>query len=132
MEVDAEQRLHAGGDLVSAHRLAGLGATELQHMPAGGMVAIVVVEGDDAVHLGARQVELLRNDRQALLRDIAELRLDLVQDGQKRPFQTLQCADNRQRLRSDIVAGDVNIHDLASQPARMNRREVPVPSRRYH
>ena len=46
-----------GRERVGAQRLAGLGAAELQHVPAGRVVAEIVIEGDDPVHLGAGDVQ---------------------------------------------------------------------------
>ena len=53
-------------------------------MPAGRCAAEIVVEGDDAVHLGARQVQRLGDQRHRLAVDVAELLLDGVQDRQQR------------------------------------------------
>ena len=84
-----------------AHRLAGFGLAELQHMAAGRMRAIVMIEGDDAVHLGPRDVQRFGDHRQRFLRHIAELFLDAVQDRQKRAFQPLQILDDRTGALSD-------------------------------
>ena len=94
------------GERVAAHRLAGLGAAELQHMPAGRVAAVIVIEGDDAVHLGARQVQRLGDHRQRFLRHVAELFLDAVQDRQQRAFEALQLVDDRSSARSrDAIIG---------------------------
>ena len=53
--IDAEALAARRGERIAAQRLAGFGAAELQHMPAGRLAAEVVIEGDDAVHLGARR-----------------------------------------------------------------------------
>ena len=45
-----------------AARLAGFGAAELDHWRPARLLAEVVIEGDDAVHLGARQVERLGDE----------------------------------------------------------------------
>ena len=42
---------------VRAHRLAGLGPAQLQHMPPGGRLAEIVVEADNPMHLGPGQVQ---------------------------------------------------------------------------
>jgi hypothetical protein len=44
---------------IAPHRLAGLGAADLHAPCRPGAAAEVVVVADDAVHLGARQVEAL-------------------------------------------------------------------------
>ena len=49
-----------------------LGAAELDDMAAGRLAAEIMVEGDDAVHLGARQVQRLGDERHRRLRHIAE------------------------------------------------------------
>ena len=59
-------------------------------MPAGRMAAVIMVEGDDAMHLGPGDVQRLGDDRQRFLRHMAEFFLDAVQDRQKRAFQPLQ------------------------------------------
>ena len=58
----------------------------LTHMAAGRLAAEVVVEGDDAVHLGARQVQRLGDERHRRLRHVAEGVLQRVQDRQQRAF----------------------------------------------
>ena len=53
----------------------------------------IVVEGDDAVHLGARQVQRLGDERHGVRRDMAERGLHVVQDRQQgalAPLVTLQ------------------------------------------
>ena len=65
------------------------------------MAAIVVIEADDAVNLGPGEVERLGDDGQRLLRHVAELLLDAVQDRQKRAFQLLQILDDRTGTLSD-------------------------------
>ena len=112
VEADAEQLLEFCGDRVAAHRLAGLGPAELQHMPAGGMVAVVVIEGDDAMHLGPGDVQRLGDDRQGFGRHIAELVLNAVQDRQQRAFEALQLLDDRRGARRDL--GTCMLHGQAA------------------
>ena len=64
--------------------LAGLGAADLDDVPAGRLGAEMVVVGDDAVHLGARQVQRPGNHRRRLARNVAEGVLHVVQDRQQR------------------------------------------------
>ena len=54
-------------------------------MAARRVLAEVVIEADDAVDFGARQIQPGSNARHGLARDVAELLLDAVQDGQQRP-----------------------------------------------
>jgi hypothetical protein len=55
-----------------------------QASAAGRLAPEVVVKGDDAMHLGARQVEGAGEGRNHLLRHVAEVGLHLVQDLDKR------------------------------------------------
>ena len=54
-------------------------------MAAGRRAAEIVVEGDDAVDLGARQIERLGDQRHGRFGDVAERLLQGVQDRQQRP-----------------------------------------------
>jgi hypothetical protein len=53
---DAKPRLRARRQRIAAGRLAGFGATELDDVAARRLATKVMIEGDDAVHFGARQV----------------------------------------------------------------------------
>ena len=53
-------------------------------MAPGRFAAKVMVEGDDAVHLGARQIERLCHHRDRRLRHAAERLLQCLQDRQQR------------------------------------------------
>jgi hypothetical protein len=48
---------------IGAHRLAGLGSADLDHVARRGRGAKVVVVGDDAMHFGAREVHALGDRR---------------------------------------------------------------------
>ena len=74
------------GKRIAAGRLAGFGAAQLEHMAAGRRAAEVVIEGDDAVHFGARDVQRLGDQRLGRFIDVAELLLQGVQDRQQRAF----------------------------------------------
>ena len=80
--------------------------------PAGAC-AEVVVEGDDPVHLGARQVERLGDHRDRVARHVTEGRLHVVQDRQQRP----------------LAAGMPRRRWPGSRP-RSSRRCEPIPSSR--
>ena len=77
---DAEAILRPRHQRLAAHRLAGLGAAQLEHVTAGRLAAEVVIEGDDAVHLGARQIESIGEDRHHCRRHVAERGLHPMQD----------------------------------------------------
>src|SRR3546814_20575826 len=55
--VEAEAVERVAGQRLAAHRLAGFGAAQLEHMLAGRSAAEIMVEADDAVDFGARQVQ---------------------------------------------------------------------------
>ena len=59
-QADAEFGLRPCGQRIAARRLARLRATQFQHVPAGRLTPEVVIEGDDAMDLGAREVQRLR------------------------------------------------------------------------
>jgi hypothetical protein len=70
--------------LIAAHRLAGLGPADLDDVAAGGLAAVVMIEGNDAMNLGARQVQRLGQGRERRLGDEAQLLLQVMQDFQQR------------------------------------------------
>jgi hypothetical protein len=57
MPVQTEKPQQPFGEFVAAHRLAGFRPAELDDMAARRGLAIIVIEADNAVNLGARQVE---------------------------------------------------------------------------
>ena len=77
----------------------------------------VVIEGDDAVHLGARQVQRLRHDRHDRVRHEAEGGLHVVQDRQERALAPRMAAQ-------DLL-------DLSLRPACSDRHRcaLPLPTR---
>src|SRR5262249_26082907 len=78
-ELDAELALRVRARLLGVHRLAGLSAAHLDDVAAAGRLAEVVVEAEHAVDLGARAVQRVRDLGERLLRDVAELFLQLVE-----------------------------------------------------
>jgi murein endopeptidase len=68
----------------AAGRLASFGATELEDVAARRFAANVMIEGDDAVHLGARQIQRLRHHHDRSLGHAAERFLQRLQDRQQR------------------------------------------------
>ncbi len=63
-----------------AHRLAGLGATEPDHRGGGRLGSEVAVVRDDSVDLRSREVELVGDDGNCSLVDVAEVRLHGMED----------------------------------------------------
>ena len=55
-------------------------------MAAGRLAAEVVIEGDDAVHLGAGQIERLGDHRLGRLGDIAKSVLEAMENREQRPL----------------------------------------------
>ncbi|OWK19493.1 hypothetical protein AJ88_42320 [Mesorhizobium amorphae CCBAU 01583] len=71
-----------------------------------------MIEGDDAVHFGPGQVQPIGNDWQRVVRHMAELFLDAVEDRQQRTFEVLQFLDDRRRARCDL--GTCRLHRHAA------------------
>ncbi len=88
--------------------LAGLGAAELEDVPAGRLAAEVVVEGDDAVHLGARQVQRVGDQRLGFAVDVAERACSACRIGSRAPG-----AACRSVMRARAVSGFQGEKDLA-------------------
>jgi hypothetical protein len=63
-------------------------------MPAGGLVAKIVVEREDAVDFGARQIERRRDHRDRRLGHVAECLLQRVQDHQRSAFDMAEAGDD--------------------------------------
>jgi hypothetical protein len=110
MKIDAEQGLDTLGQCIATHRLAGFGATELQHVPTGGMITIIMIEGYDTVDLGARKIERVSDDWQGLLRHVTELVLNLMQNGEQWAFEGSKISNDRTDTPGDIALGDTYIH----------------------
>ena len=53
-------------------------------------MAEVMIKGDNAVDLGARQIERVGDQGHALIRDVADLVLDAAQDQEQRPGLVLE------------------------------------------
>ena len=73
--------------VLAAHRLARFGAAKLQDRPIDRRAAKIVVEGDDAMNLGPRQIERLRNEADGGVVDIAKVSLQGVQNRQHRAVE---------------------------------------------
>ena len=63
MEIDAQPALDVRGEAIRAHALARLGTADADHMPARRRLPEIMVKGDDAVHLGAAEVERFGDQR---------------------------------------------------------------------
>ena len=85
-EVHAEPLLGSFGERNAAHRLACLGPAQRERVLAARLQMEIVIEGCDAINLGARNVERLSNLRQRFLRNISELSLKGVKYRQSRAF----------------------------------------------
>ena len=73
-----------GHQRLGAVGAAGLGLADLHHVAARGGAAEVVVVGEDAVHLGTRQVQRGGDLGDERRRHEAERVLDVVEDRQQR------------------------------------------------
>ena len=73
------------GKSVAAGGLAGLGAAELEHMPAGRRAAEVMIKGDDAVDFGAGDVQLFGDQRLGGFVDVAECSCNACRIGNSGP-----------------------------------------------
>jgi len=63
-------------------------------MPGGGLFSEIVVEGEDAMDLGARQIELRGDHRDRGLRHVTERLLQCMQDHQRRAFELRVAGDD--------------------------------------
>jgi hypothetical protein len=113
MEIDPQRALEVGGHGIAAHRLAGFGLAQFQHMPTRRLLAIVMIEGDDAVDFRAGDVQTRRDRRQGLLRHMAELFLNLVQDRQQRSLKILEVFDDGRGAVRDFGTCGLNVHAAA-------------------
>ena len=71
-----------------ADRLAGLGAAEMEHVAAGRHATEIVIERDDAMHLGSADVQCGGDQRFGVERHAAKYRLQSVQDRQTGALKT--------------------------------------------
>jgi len=78
------------GELDRADRAARLGLADRDGRPAGRGPPEVLVERDDAVHLGDREVQDVGDHRDIGLIDVPELLLHRVQDRYQRTAETAE------------------------------------------
>ncbi len=79
---------------VDAAGLAGFGAAQFDGRADVRFAAEVMIKTDHAVDFSAGQVQVLRDLADVLLRDVSELRLHIVQNGQKRAFTACVPVEN--------------------------------------
>ena len=70
-------------------------------MAARRLVTEVMIEGDDAMHLRAGEVQRLGDDRHGLCRHVTERGLNAMQDRQQRALAPRVAADDVVALRFD-------------------------------
>lgn len=93
-ERHAKFRLGARRERIAARGLTGLRAAQLQHMAAGRLVPEIMIEREDAMDFGARQVERLRHHRNRCLRHVAERLLKGVEDDERRTLLLRMLGDD--------------------------------------
>src|SRR5690606_12363999 len=83
-------------------------------MPACRVLAKVVIEGNDAMDLGATDDERIGNDWQGLLRYIAEFFPNTWKGRRPRSLKPLQWLYDRRRTRRDLGTGRLQSHAAPS------------------
>jgi len=91
---DSETFLNMCREFDRAHRLARLGAADADDVSAGGRSPKIVVEADDAVNLGAREIQRSRDFGDRIRRDIAKALLDGVQQRHQRVGPVINARDD--------------------------------------
>src|SRR6185437_12267016 len=71
-KLDTEASAHVLCQRHRAHRLARLRAAQPNHIAAGRLMAKIVIESDNPVNLGAREIERMSDYRHAVARHVAE------------------------------------------------------------
>ena len=89
VKIDTQAPLGMRLERRRADRLAGLGAAQVDHVPAAALGAEVVIESDHAVNFGARQVELIGDQTDRVRRHEPEGILHRVQNRQQGARQLL-------------------------------------------
>src|SRR5262245_13040343 len=74
---DAEDLLGMPDQAAAAHRLAGFRAADLDDMATRRLTPEIMIEGENAMHLGARPVHCRRQPARRVVRDEAETALHL-------------------------------------------------------
>ncbi|MCY1544341.1 hypothetical protein D9M68_802180 [compost metagenome] len=90
MEIAAQRLARVIGQAVAAHGLARFGPADLQLVARSGFAAEMRIERDDAVDLGAGQVQGLGDGLHRRGRDTAQFVLDRVQHGKQGAWLVFQ------------------------------------------
>src|SRR5262249_37091921 len=93
MEIDAEARPRVRSQSLAPNGLAGFGLAETNHMPTSRLGAEIVIDADDAMPLGARQVECVSNRCNGFAGNVAQAVLNGVQDRQQGSFPVAMSLD---------------------------------------
>ena len=117
------------GERITVHGLAALRAADLQPVTAGRRAPEVVIEGDDTVNLGTRQIEPACDMGDRCRRHVAEFTLHLVQHLEQRTGAGGIRRDDRidSLARSGIQCRHAD-HRVAAQSSPVC--ECPPPPRR--
>src|SRR4051794_40894796 len=83
-EVDAEAGLRVLRQLAAPHRLARLGSTDPHRLAAPRRLMEILVERERAPHFGLRKVEGVGQHPDRIGRQVADLVLQVMEDGQQR------------------------------------------------
>jgi hypothetical protein len=89
----AQALLDVVNRFVAVHRLAGFGAAQPQLVTAGWETTEIVIETDDAMHLGFRDVQHVGDHRNRGFIYIAEVFLQCMQYGEQRSVYIFECPD---------------------------------------
>jgi hypothetical protein len=92
--LDAEPALRVRGERIAPHRLARLRLADRDDVPTGRLGTKMVVERDDAVDLGTREVEPALHVRDRRERDVSERLLHGVEHRHQRRFETRERGDD--------------------------------------
>src|SRR5205085_8417151 len=129
LDLDSVVALEDGRQRLDAARLAGFGPAELDERPLRRRALEVVIESDDAVHLGAGEVQRLGDERHGRGRDVAKRGLDVVEDRQQRALALLVPAQDLADLILDTHPGGLSLNTscLGSRP--LSGRALPCAYR---
>ena len=94
MPVDAESGQNGRRRILAAHALAGFGTAKLQKVRRARFTAKIMIEGHDAMHLGAGQIKRVRDERHRGGADTTELFLQAVQDRKHGAFKPSMFGNN--------------------------------------
>src|SRR5439155_6791178 len=130
MKVHAEPRFGVALERTLVHRLARFRATQVDRVPARRRVAQVVVEADDAVDLGAGQIQAAGNHRDSRGRYVPEFIMHGVQDGQQRTGHLPETRDDLGDLLLLLPRGMIRSGQFAAHGAQLAGIEPSIPGPR--